>query len=180
LTCPVVEEVVAARLRGFLTKKINPGGILSAQTASLRHWYARDHHQSELAILVPNASAEKRTSEQPTGNRTSVTPRDKRIVADTSGPDAAKRGYDDSSKDRAHDEPDRHVGHRPSPRALTHPAARQPEASVLQSLYEGEQERERFSPALPEIARAWIAPLWITRDISNAAGATRKPRRPIT
>src|SRR5215217_5887354 len=46
---------------------------------------------SSLAILVPNASAEKRTSEQPTGKRTSVTPRGTRIVADTSGPDAARR-----------------------------------------------------------------------------------------
>jgi hypothetical protein len=90
LTCRVVEEVVAAGLRGFLAEKISPGGILSARTASLHHWYALDL-QSELAILVPNASAEKRTSEQPTGKRTSVTPRDKRIVADTSGPDAAKR-----------------------------------------------------------------------------------------
>src|SRR5215218_10609908 len=39
---------------------------------------------------------------------------------------------------------------------------------------------ERSSPALPEIARAWIAPLWTTREISNAAGAARKPRKPIT
>src|ERR671921_921318 len=46
--------------------------------------------QSWLAILVPNASAEKRTSEQPTGKRISVTPRGTRVVADTSGPDAAK------------------------------------------------------------------------------------------
>src|SRR5215207_4309305 len=47
--------------------------------------------QSSLAILVPNASAEKRTSEQPTGKSISVTPRGTRLVADTSGPDAAKR-----------------------------------------------------------------------------------------
>ena len=88
LSCTVVDEVVAPGLRGFLAMKISPGGILGARTASLRHGYAIDH-QSEL-ILVPNASAEKRTSEQPTGKRTSVTPRDKRIVADTSGADAAK------------------------------------------------------------------------------------------
>ena len=90
LSCTVVDEVVAPGLQGFLAMKISPGGILGARTASLRHGYAIDH-QSELAILVPNASAEKRTSEQPTGKRTSVTPRDKRIVADTSGADAAKR-----------------------------------------------------------------------------------------
>jgi hypothetical protein len=69
LTCTVFEEVVAAGLRGSLAKKISPGEILSARTASLRDWHALDH-QSELAILVPNASAEKRTSEQPTGKRT--------------------------------------------------------------------------------------------------------------
>src|SRR5215213_6666489 len=52
-----------------------------------------------------------------------------------------QEGYDGSSKDRAHDEPDCHVGRRPSPRALTHPAERQPETPVFQPLYEGDQER---------------------------------------
>src|ERR687889_2926211 len=54
--------------------------------------------QSWLAILVPNASAEKRTSEQPTGKRISVTPRGTRVVADNPGPDGGNRANTLSSK----------------------------------------------------------------------------------
>src|SRR5215217_6335732 len=39
---------------------------------------------------------------------------------------------------------------------------------------------ERSSPAPAEIARAWSAPLWTTRDTSNAAGAAKRPSKPVT
>src|SRR3712207_1800670 len=39
---------------------------------------------------------------------------------------------------------------------------------------------ERSSPAPADIARAWSVPLWTTRETSNAAGAAKKPRKPVT
>jgi hypothetical protein len=70
---------------------MRPADAWSIGTSGLPLRLDPTQNQSWLAILVPNVSAEKRTSAQPTGKRTSVTPRDTRPTVATPGPDATKR-----------------------------------------------------------------------------------------
>jgi hypothetical protein len=92
-----------------------------------------------MVILLPKASAEKRTNEQPIGKISSFTPRDKASAAGGGGVDPIVRAMIVPRKPSPLEESYRNVCRHSSLRVSAYPGDRQPQASVLQPLYDADQ-----------------------------------------
>src|SRR5215210_460334 len=154
------------------------GGFPACRKSRLRSRTAQ--RRDRLAVFLLRAPAEKSTTEQPIGKRTSLMLSTKRSAAGGGGVAPAARASSAPPKIKPTNSPTTTCAAAPPHRRwLTQPTPR-PRHPYSIPLMTATSVGERSPPPPPVIARASSVPLWNTREISNASGPETNPRRPIT